>query len=146
MEVGTGGKKGQDYTNKLSNSIGSQRDTISGGEAKVVREEARLCGGCNSLGARQVFSSEQWKKEDAWSREYARRCKRCEEREEREGREGAWQSMLHDAGRAPFEIISKVGWKNKAYLFVSLLNRYITLLLVWHVYESRYLFIWLAFL
>ena len=91
MEVGTGGKKGQDYTNKLSNSIGSQRDTISGGEAKVVREEARLCGGCNSLGARQVFSSEQWKKEDAWSREYARRCKRCEEREEREGCEGPVQ-------------------------------------------------------
>ena len=91
MEAGAGGKKGQDYINKLSNSIGSQRDTISGGEAKVVREEARLCGGCNSLGARQVFSSEQWKKEDAWSREYARRCKRCEEREEREGCEGPVQ-------------------------------------------------------
>ena len=90
-------EEGRDNMNKLSKNSDSKRSIISsddrrrsgvGGKAGAVREEARLCGGCNSLGICKAFSPTQWEKEDAWSREYARRCIRCEESGEREEGEG----------------------------------------------------------
>ena len=103
-QAATSEEGGQEDINKLSKNSDSRTSIISGndqmrdvgeGEEGEAKEEARLCGGCNSLGTLKAFSQTQWEKEDAWSREHARRCTLCEEDGERE--EGGGQNKAHNA-------------------------------------------------
>ena len=92
-QAATSEEGGQEDINKLSKNSDSRTSIISGNdqmrdggewEEGEAKEEARLCGGCNSLGTLSAFSQTQWEKKDAWSREYARRCTRCEQNGEME--------------------------------------------------------------
>ena len=92
-QAATSEEGGQEDINKLSKNSDSITSIISGNdqmrdggewEEEEAKEEARVCGGCNSRGTRSAFSQTQWEKKDAWSREYARRCTRCEQNGEME--------------------------------------------------------------
>ena len=108
----TGANKFSTALNNNFNRKGSGGATLEAGKANDEEEgqaaggtravaqgeeetERRLCGGCHEPKKCKDFTTQEWQKEDAWSREAARRCQACTQ-------ESAQQSAGGDGqGRRP---------------------------------------------
>ena len=108
----TGANKFSTALNNNFNRKGSEGATLEAGKTNDEEEgqaaggtravaqgeeetERRLCGGCHEPKECKDFTTQEWQKEDAWSREAARRCQACTQ-------ESAQQSAGGDGqGRRP---------------------------------------------